>query len=148
MIDIQLFTPENRPAADGRTELLDFLFEQLEHYGDEREAISACMAYALKERESLGGFIVAAREDGKLLGVSIINHTGMGGYIPEHILVYIATHRDARGKGVGRKIIETIIDRTEGDIALHVEPDNPAKYLYEKTGFTNKYLEMRRTKTV
>lgn len=146
MIDIQLFTPEHRPTADGRTELLDFLFEQLEQYGDEREAISACMAYALKERESLGGFVVVAREDEKLLGVSIINHTGMGGYIPEHILVYIATHRDARGKGVGRKIIETIIDHTEGDIALHVEPDNPAKYLYEKTGFTNKYLEMRRSK--
>jgi ribosomal protein S18 acetylase RimI-like enzyme len=30
-----------------------------------------------------------------------------------------------------------------GNIALHVEPDNPAKILYEKLGFTNKYLEMR-----
>ncbi|MDX5426634.1 MAG: GNAT family N-acetyltransferase, partial [Bacteroidota bacterium] len=31
----------------------------------------------------------------------------------------------------------------EGNVALHVEPDNPAKYLYENIGFTNKYLEMR-----
>ena len=38
-----------------------------------------------------------------------------------------------------RKAIEV----AKGDIALHVEPDNPAKILYEQLGFTNKYLEMR-----
>jgi ribosomal protein S18 acetylase RimI-like enzyme len=35
------------------------------------------------------------------------------------------------------------IELADGDIALHVEPDNPARILYEKLGFTNKYLEMR-----
>ena len=39
--------------------------------------------------------------------------------------------------------MQMVIDETEGDIALHVEPDNPAKFLYEKFGFTKKYLEMR-----
>jgi ribosomal-protein-alanine N-acetyltransferase len=38
------------------------------------------------------------------------------------------------------------IENTEGNIALHVEPDNPAKNLYERMGFTNKYLEMRLNK--
>jgi ribosomal protein S18 acetylase RimI-like enzyme len=33
--------------------------------------------------------------------------------------------------------------RADGNVALHVEPDNPAKFLYEKLGFTSKYLEMR-----
>ena len=32
---------------------------------------------------------------------------------------------------------------SDGDIALHVEPDNPARFLYEKMGFTSKYVEMR-----
>jgi len=38
------------------------------------------------------------------------------------------------------------IDIATGNIALHVEPENPAKYLYEKVGFSSKYLEMRLTK--
>lgn len=39
--------------------------------------------------------------------------------------------------------MQTAIQQTKGAIALHVEPDNPAKKLYEHFGFTNKYLEMR-----
>jgi ribosomal protein S18 acetylase RimI-like enzyme len=75
--------------------------------------------------------------------VVIINKTNMSGYIPENILVYIAVHAKTRGQGVGKALMQRIIEETEGDIALHVEPENPAKFLYEKFGFTNKYLEMR-----
>jgi ribosomal protein S18 acetylase RimI-like enzyme len=67
----------------------------------------------------------------------------MTSYIPENILVYIATHTDQRGKGIGKTMIQKIISMTEGDIALHVDPNSPAKQLYERLGFTNKYLEMR-----
>ena len=44
------------------------------------------------------------------------------------------------------KLMNAAIERAEGSIALHVEPDNPARKLYEKLGFTNKYLEMRLTR--
>jgi ribosomal-protein-alanine N-acetyltransferase len=39
--------------------------------------------------------------------------------------------------------MQKAISIADGNIALHVEPNNPAKILYEKLGFTNKYLEMR-----
>ena len=117
----------------------DFLFQHLEQYGDERQDIMKCINYVFDK----GGSITVAHEDNEIKGAVITNKTGMAGYIPENILVYIAVHNSTRGKGVGRKLMEHVIDHVEGDIALHVEPDNPAKSLYEKIGFTNKYLEMR-----
>lgn len=131
------------PTDFTREDIAAFLFDHLDQYGDEREDILSCIAYAFGDREGQGGTILLAHEDGTIVGAVIINDTNMGGYIPEHILVYIAVHGDYRGRGIGKNLMERIIERTEGDIALHVEPDNPAKFLYEKYDFTNKYLEMR-----
>jgi ribosomal protein S18 acetylase RimI-like enzyme len=93
--------------------------------------------------ESFGGFVLVAREENNILGSVVVNKTGMKGYIPENILVFIATHADHRGKGLGKMMMEKTIQHAEGDIALHVEHENPARFLYQKYGFTNKYLEMR-----
>ncbi len=126
-----------------RDQIADFLFHHLDQYGDERSAILKCIAYAYGDGPGQDGFVLIAHDEGEPLGVVIINNTNMEGYIPEHILVYIAVHEKTRGKGVGKQLMKTVIEQTKGDIALHVEPDNPAKFLYEKFGFTNKYLEMR-----
>ncbi len=67
----------------------------------------------------------------------------MQGFVPENLLVYIATHNRFRGQGIGKKMMRLALETAEGNVALHVEPNNPAKILYEKLGFTNKYLEMR-----
>ncbi len=117
----------------------DFLYQHLEQYGDEKEDILKCLAYVYER----GGFITVGTDNGDIKGIVVINDTHMDGYIPEHILVYIAVDGKTRGKGYGKKLMQKVIDETRGDIALHVEPDNPARHLYEKLGFTNKYLEMR-----
>jgi ribosomal-protein-alanine N-acetyltransferase len=83
----------------------------------------------------------------QIVGAVVINETGMGGYIPENILVYIAIHNGYRGQGLGKKMMKLALESCKGDVALHVEPDNPARFLYEKLGFENKYLEMRYKKT-
>lgn len=129
-----------------RDQIASFLFKHLEEYGDEKEAILKCIAYAYGDNPGQDGFVLIAHEEEEILGVVIVNDTNMGGYIPEHILVYIAVHGKTRGKGVGKSLMERTIKETRGDIALHVEPENPARFLYEKFGFTNKYLEMRRKK--
>jgi [ribosomal protein S18]-alanine N-acetyltransferase len=126
-----------------RDEIADFLFDHLDQYGDTRRAILKCIGYAYGDEPGQNGFIQVAHDGDEILGVVIINDTNMGEYIPEHILVYIAVHAKTRGKGVGKQLMKKVIEATKGDIALHVEPDNPAKFLYEKFGFTNKYLEMR-----
>jgi ribosomal protein S18 acetylase RimI-like enzyme len=78
-----------------------------------------------------------------MTGAVVMNKTGMESYIPENILVYIATHQAYRGKGLGKQLMQKAIELSEGGIALHVDPDNPARKLYERLGFENKYLEMR-----
>lgn len=124
--------------------IVDFLFTHLEQYGDQKDAIQKCIDYVMNPEK--GGQIIIGKDDEKIVGITILNQTGMNGYIPENILVYIAVDNSVRGKGFIKKLMQKAIDSVEGDIALHVEPDNPAKKLYENLGFTNKYLEMRLTK--
>lgn len=131
------------PTSFGRQDIADFLHDHLDEYGDQKKHILSCIGYAYGDGEGQDGFILVAHEEEQIVGAVIINHTNMSGFIPEHLLVYIAVHGDYRGEGLGKELMERIIEATEGDIALHVEPDNPAVHLYEKYGFTNKYLEMR-----
>ncbi|TVQ67473.1 MAG: N-acetyltransferase [Balneolaceae bacterium] len=130
-----------------REEVADFLYRSLQQYGDEKESILKCIAYAYGDGTGQDGFVMLAHDEKNIVGAVIINDTNMGGYIPEHILVYIAVDPKTRGMGVGKELMRRVIEVAEGDIALHVEPDNPARQLYEKFGFTNKYLEMRRRKS-
>jgi len=135
-------------AVDAMTTLeteaiVDFLHQHLDQYGDRREHIQRCVEYAVSDRPYLGGFLLVAEMGGKPVGVVVVNQTNMSGYIPENILVYIATDRTYRGQGIGKRLMEAAIATAKGDIALHVEKDNPARFLYEKFGFTNPYLEMR-----
>lgn len=145
MAGFTTFDPDNKPTISERSEIVDFLFENLGEYGDSKTAISDCLKFAMAEGpKSNGGFVAIYRdEDDKILGITIVNETGMSGYIPENILVYIAVHEQARGKGIGKNIMRKAFDLAQGDIALHVEPDNPARHLYESLGFTSNYLEMR-----
>ncbi len=126
-----------------RTDFVDFLHSNLGQYGDPREDIDKCITYAFSKAEGKGGFLLAGFDNEKLVSALVMNHTGKSGYIPENILVYVATRSDIRGKGYGRKIIEKAVDAAGTDVALHVEYDNPAKRLYERIGFESKYAEMR-----
>lgn len=138
-----VYSPSQKPSETEKNEIIDFLFTHLENYGDPLNDITLAINYALKEIDSFGGVVLVTREDHQIVGAVIINNTGMKGYIPSHILVYIAVHKNYRGKRLGLFLMNKAIEFTKGDIALHVEEDNPAKYLYEKIGFKNKYLEMR-----
>tara|TARA_R110002049_G_scaffold256629_3_gene432087 strand:+ start:2695 stop:3150 length:456 start_codon:yes stop_codon:yes gene_type:complete len=126
--------------------IAQFLNTHLDEFGDPVEDILACLDYVFEKNLGKGGFIYLGIHNEEIIGAVVINETGMSKYIPENILVYIAVHKDYRGMGLGGKLMKEALKLTKGDVALHVEPDNPAKKLYERLGFTNKYLEMRLTK--
>ena len=143
MSEIKVFNAVNRPSEIEKKEIVNFLHTHLGEYGDDKLDIKKAINYAIKQFVSFGGFVALIMEGDEILGASVVNATGMSGYIPENILVYIATHENHRGEGLGKKLMETIICHAKGDIALHVEENNPAIKLYEKFSFTNPYLEMR-----
>ncbi|HPB02133.1 MAG TPA: GNAT family N-acetyltransferase [Bacteroidales bacterium] len=126
-----------------RKDFSHFLFTYLQPFGDPIEDIEECIDYALLDNEKAGGFAISVIEDNKIIGGLVVNRTGMKGYIPENIIVYVAVDSQMRGKGIGKMMIEKAIDLCDGDVKLHVEYDNPAKCLYERIGFKNKYADMR-----
>ena len=126
--------------------IAQFLNTHLDEFGDSVDDILKCLDYVFEKNLGKGGFVLLGLLEEEIIGAVVINETGMSKYIPENILVYIAVHRDYRGKGLGKQLMEQALKLTKGDVALHVEPDNPAKKLYERMGFTNKYLEMRLVK--
>lgn len=121
--------------------IADFLHEHLGKFRDNKEDILKAIEYVFTEGK--GGHVLLGLEKDRIIGAVVLNNTGMSGYIPENILVYIAVDKDQRGKGVGMELMHQATRLVKGDIALHVEPDNPAVSLYQRIGFTNKYLEMR-----
>lgn len=71
-------------------------------------------------------------------------------------VIDIALLPDRRGRGLGSRVLEWVIDRAAGenrDVTLHVEPWNRAKRLYERLGFESVELRgvyefMRRARRV
>lgn len=141
-MEFKLINPITGPDETYTPEIIAaFLYTHLEQYGDELEDILKSIAHAMNPDK--GGNIIIGLDNQRIVGTVVLNNTGMKDFHPENLLVYIAVDNSERGKGYGKKLMEKAIAVAEGNLALHVEPDNPAKALYEKLGFTNKYLEMR-----
>lgn len=122
-------------------ELARFLHDNLDRFGDDLASIEKCCEYLAAPDK--GGTVVVAESGEEIAGATVLLKTHMSGFLPENFLVYIAVSAKFRGQGLGKKILDKAKEEIDGGIALHVEPDNPAKRLYEREGFTNKYLEMR-----
>ncbi len=118
MSKIKIYNSFDKPDSLEKKELIDFLFEQLEEYGDPRGDIEKAINYAIKETVSFGGFVLASYEKEKLVGAVVVNQTGMQDYIPENILVYIATHKEFRGKGIGKELMQKAIELAKGKYSL------------------------------
>lgn len=145
MLKISLLRNEKdfNKVKETRQDFVDHLHKSLGEYGDTKEAINNCIDYAFSEDKSAGGFLMTAHYQDQLAGTLIMNNTGMSGYIPENILVYVAIDKTHRGNGYGTQIVKEAIKNVSGDVKLHVEYDNPAKSLYERLGFKSTYADMR-----
>jgi ribosomal-protein-alanine N-acetyltransferase len=123
--------------------LIDFLHQSLKPYEDTPEDIERGIRDALSAVRREGGFLLISESKDEISGALVMQKTGMKGYVPENILLFVAVSPDQRGNGLGRNLIEYALSLVDGNVKLHVEYDNPARKLYERIGFTSKYAEMR-----
>lgn len=131
------------PEWANRETVVSFLHENMKPYEDSPEDIQRGLDYAFSDESCKSGFLTLAHRKDRLAGALLMLRTGMKGYIPENLLLFISVHPDLRSRGIGKMLIEEAVGQCEGDVKLHVEYDNPAKHLYEKLGFRSPYAEMR-----
>jgi len=124
-------------------ELAAFLHRALKPYEDPLPAVRQGLDDALSTSSPIANFVLVAEQDKQPVGAVVMLKTRMQAYIPENLLLFIAVDPECRGQGLGRRMLERVIQECDGDVKLHVEYDNPAKRLYERVGFVNKYAEMR-----
>ena len=126
-----------------QTETIDFLSHHLDGYEDSADHIANAIDYAMNTNPLAGGFILLFRESQKIIGVVVMNKTGMDGYIPANTLVYLAVHKEYRGKGKGKKLLKRAMQLCKGDIGIHIKKDQNTDFLTREIGFDNEYLELR-----
>lgn len=147
-MNYQVLTSIDHASYLVKKQIADFLYVHLEEYTDKKSTIMKCLDYALSYFPHQGGYVVLAKDQEEIIGAVVVTQTGMEGYIPANALVYLAVHKDYRQKGIATKLMKKAIRLAKGGISLRVAPDNPAFRLFEKLGFTHKYLEMRLYKKI
>ncbi|MCB0569319.1 MAG: GNAT family N-acetyltransferase [Phaeodactylibacter sp.] len=108
-----------------------------------RQSIQEAVEYAVKLKPSFGGFVLTAEQDRQIVGAIVANRTGMEGYNPKNLFVFVSLHKEFQDEALIEALMQKAIRYADGDVAMHVEPDNPALKLYQKLGFQAQYLELR-----
>jgi ribosomal-protein-alanine N-acetyltransferase len=138
-------SPGQFPPEAPQENVARFLHRALGRFGDDPADIARGISDALSPDPPGRGFVLLALQADRLVGALVMLRTGMSGYVPENLLLYVAVEPEARGCGIGEHLCREAAASCDGDVKLHVEYDNPAKRLYERLGFENKYAEMRLT---
>lgn len=140
---VKVTSSDGFPAWATRPRVVEFFHETMKPYEDKPEDIEHALDYAFSREKFAGGFLMLASSADALAGALLMLNTGMKGYVPENILLFVSVNPQLRGQGIGAKLIQRCFDEVEGDVKLHVDFDNPAKRLYERLGMQHKYAEMR-----
>lgn len=142
-MNITTFDAFSRLSINDISRISKFLYDHSGKFKDSKSAIRKSIMYAAKEVPGLGGYVFIMENKGEILGAIVVNRTGMNEYLAENILVYVAVKDTCRGEGIAQKLISHTIKYCKGDIAIHINKENPVIELFEKQGFKSRNIEMR-----
>lgn len=139
----ELYTPYTGLTILEKSKLVNFLEANTENGQFTKDEITEALECAIKERASLGGFILIIREERELLGAMVVHATGMQNRTPKHRLSLFAIARSHRHNGIAKKLLEKAVKHAGTDIGIQLKPGNGEVSFFEKLGFREKYVEMR-----
>lgn len=143
MILTKVQTVDELTRTDTVDRIVAVTHDWMRPFNDNTEDTRKGILDALEGRPAPGGFIVTATIEQQLAGICVMLRTGMSGYIPPNLLLFLAVDPERRRAGIGTKLMSEALSYTDGPVKLHVESNNPAVRLYERCGFTSAYLDMR-----
>lgn len=121
-----------------RDEIVSITRSLLEPYNDSVEETTDAVNKAIAQ-----GFIIKATQGDEVQGICVVVHMGFSEFIPTYHLAYIGVQKGKKGRGVATMLINQAIEKSEGNLSLHVDiPNTRAKKLYEKMGFVHMYNRM------
>ena len=135
MVEYQLLNTTDFVTTLEKEDIINFLTHNLDDYLDSRENVSRAIEYALSKFPHQGGFVLMARNQSGIIGVSVVNRTNFEGYFAENILVYLAVGEDERRKGIAAELLNRTKVYTKGSVVVRVEGDNAVRDLFKKAGF-------------
>jgi ribosomal-protein-alanine N-acetyltransferase len=97
----------------------------------------------VRELDAAHNHYVAARVDDQLVGYAGISRLGRKPPY-EYEIHTIGVDPAYQGRGIGRRLLDDVLERADGTVFLEVRTDNtPAITLYESVGFVNIGLRKR-----
>jgi len=136
-------SPDRLPDGLTVTSIATMTRSWMGPYADTQADCRQGILDALSGKPAPGGFVILATLNAVPVGILVMLATGMTGYIPPNLLLFIAVDGSLRRRGIASQLMRLALDSTQGPIKLHVEADNPAQLLYNKFGFKSAYLDMR-----
>ncbi|MDG6221514.1 MAG: GNAT family N-acetyltransferase, partial [Candidatus Thermoplasmatota archaeon] len=130
---------EKKMFEEGYASLIKTLDTWLERFSDPLEEIKEALDNAFEE-----GYVLGASLGGRLVGLCILSRMELDTFFPRYHLSYIAADKRYAGRGVATELMEKAIEVSDGELSLHVEPDNKrAIRLYKKMGLDVQYYRMK-----
>lgn len=143
-LGLELFTPFDKPTYTETNEIIDFLHvNTIDTTRRNKDDIRKSLEYALKERTSHGGYITVIRNARDLVGVSILNKTGLEGIMPDYILSHMAIHsKFGSGSKWEQMLLKKTLELCNGNVAFLIQANNPMVEACMEQGFEYKRLEL------
>jgi len=123
-----------------KSRLVDFLLENTENGHFSRQEIIEVVECAIKERPSLGGFILTMQKSEVMVGAIVVNRTSSERNNRLSLLAIAQSHRH---NGVAKNLVSQAIEKLGGGLSLQIEPGNGEEAFFKKLGFERKYVVMQ-----